>query len=253
MTRRLALGLVVLALLAGARVARAEEEDAQALARRVFDALPKQSFSAKVKLSSARFAPRELAMKRKFVGGAHASYLEIVAPETLVGIRFLFLERPDGQNEQFMKAAFSRSKLLVSDEIRRQPFLGSDFYVADLVLPRPEDYTYRYAGTENVLGRRCKFVEMTPKKPDEALYGKTILALDPRDLLILGRRFYDSEGRLQKVWTVDKVEKVEGIWTLRGQELSNVQEKTKSRLDVEEIDYDVELPDDMFTTKYLLR
>lgn len=252
MIRPLALGLVALVLLAGAPAARAEE-DAEALTRRVVDALPKQSFSAKVKLSSARFEPRELAMKRKFVGGAHATYLELTAPETLVGIRFLFLERPNGQNEQYMKAAFSRSKLLVADEIRRQPFLGSDFYVADLVLPRLEDYTYRYAGTENVLGRRCKFVEMTPKRPADALYSKTILALDPDDLLILGRRFYDSEGRLQKVWTVDKVEKVEGVWTLRGQELSNVQEKTKSRLDVEEIDYDVELPDDMFTTKYLLR
>jgi outer membrane lipoprotein-sorting protein len=94
---------------------------------------------------------------------------------------------------------------------------------------------------------------MTPKKPEDSVYGKTILALDPADLLVLGRRFFDAKGRLQKVWTVDKVEKVDGIWTLRGQELADLQEKTRSRLDVEQIEYNVKLPDDMFTTKYLLR
>jgi hypothetical protein len=241
------------ALLLAVPVSARGEENAKDLTRRAFDALPKAPFTAKVKVSAARFEPRVLTMHRKFTAGAHATYLELAAPESLVGVRFLFIERPDGTNEQYMKAAFSRTKVLVADEIRRQPFLGSDFYVSDLVLPRLDDFTYQFTGRDTVLGRKCRFVEMTPIRADDSLYSKTILAIDTADLLILGRRFFDRQGRLQKTWTVDKVERIDGIWTLSGQEIADVQQKTRSRLDVESIEYNVELPDGMFTTQYLLR
>ena len=233
--------------------ARADADEARNLVRRVLDAVPKASFAAKLNLSSKDFDTRVLRMNRKYVGGAHGSYLEVIAPDNLQGIRFLFLEHPGGQNEQYIKVAASRSSVRVSDEIRRQPFLGSTFYVSDLVMPNLDDYTYRFVGEETLLGRPCKLVEMLPKKPDEEIYGKTVLALDPNDLLILRRQFFDQKGDLFKVWTIEKVEKIDGNWTLREQEMSNVKDNTRSRLEVAEIEYGVDLPDVMFTPKYLLR
>ncbi len=55
------------------------------------------------------------------------------------------------------------------------------------------------------------------------------------------------------MWTIEKVEKIDGNWTLREQEMSNVKDNTRSRLEVAEIEYGVDLPDVMFTPKYLLR
>ena len=230
-----------------------EDSDAQALVAKVAAAIPKNPFTAKLTLSSSDFAPRELRMSRKYVGDAHGSYLEVTAPDELEGIRFLFLERADGPDEQYIKVKASRSPVRVREAVRTQPFLGSAFYVSDLVLPEVENYTYKYLGKDVIGGRRVNLVEMTPKDPDNEVYGKTVLALDPKDLLILRREFYDKHGDKVKVWTIDKVEQIDGIWTLTGQEMQDLKNNTKSRLDVSDIKYDAELPEVMFTPKYLTR
>jgi outer membrane lipoprotein-sorting protein len=67
------------------------------------------------------------------------------------------------------------------------------------------------------------------------------------------REYFDKKGDKQKVWTVDKVEKIDGIWSLTGQEMHNLQDDNKSRLDISQIKYNVDVPDTIFTPKYLLR
>lgn len=236
-----------------AAAAHADDADAKALVTRVVEAIPKQPFVAKVTVSSPDFTPRELQMNRKYVGGTHGSYLEVTGPDDLEGIRFLFLERAHEPNEQYIKVKASRNAVRVSDEIRKQPFLSSTFYVSDLVMPEIDDYTYRYVGKDVIDGRSVTLVEMTPKDPKKDIYSKTILALDPKDLLVLRREFYDAKGDKIKLWTIDKVERIDGIWTLTGQEMKNLKDNTRSRLDVSDIKYNAELPDVMFTPKYLLR
>lgn len=231
----------------------AEEPDARTLVAEVVEAIPKNPFVAKLTLTSPDFAPRELTMSRKYVEGAHGSYLEVTAPDELEGIRFLFLERPNGENEQFIKVKASRQAVRVQEGVRTQPFLGSAFYVSDLVMPTLDAYTYKYLGKDVLGGRSVTLVEMTPKDPASAVYGKTVLALDPKDKLVLRREFFDQSGEKVKVWTIDKVEQIDGIWTLSGQEMRNLKDNTRSRLDIGSVTYNAELPDVMFTPKYLLR
>lgn len=245
--------LLVVALLLIATTAQAADDSAQTLVSRVMDAIPKAPFTATLNLSSPDFETREIEMSRKVLAGTHGTYLEVTAPEMLAGIRFLFLEQPDGVHEQYIKVAASRSSVRVSDEMRRRPFLGSAFYVSDLVMPELSHFTYSFAGDEELQGRKCKLVEMTPKAPADSIYSRTVLALDPADLLILRRQFFDEKGKLLKIWTIDKVEKIDGFWTLSGQEMVNIQDGKKSRLDVATIQYNADLPDQMFTPKFLLR
>jgi negative regulator of sigma E activity len=242
-----------LALALAASGTAAQETDAKALVAEVMEAIPKNTFVAKLTVSSPDFAPREMSMSRKYIEGAHGSYLEVTAPDELEGIRFLFLERASGEQEQFIKVKASRQAVRVQEGVRTQPFLGSAFYVSDLVMPTLDDFTYKYLGKDVLDGRSVSLVEMTPKDPTTAVYGKTVLALDPKDKLVLRREFFDKDGEKVKVWTIDKVEQIDGIWTLSGQEMRNLKDNTRSRLDISDITYNAELPDVMFTPKYLLR
>ncbi len=133
-TRLIGFGVGCIALLAAAGV-RAQDGDPRVLVKEVLDAIPKNSFVAKLTLSSDAFAPREIQMSRKYIDGMHGSYLEVVAPDELEGIRFLFLERPSGEHEQYIKVKASRQAVRVQEGVRTQPFLGSAFYVSDLVMP----------------------------------------------------------------------------------------------------------------------
>ena len=182
-----------------------------------------------------------------------ASYLEVTAPSALQGIRFLFIERPTGRSEQYVKASFSRGGILVADEIRTQPFLESAFYISDLVEPDIDAFTYTFVGEETVLDRRCKLVEGVAVKPEAEVYSKTVAAIDPADALVLKRTFFDHKGRLLKRWTVDKIERIDGYWTVRDQRMINVQENVRSRLEITDMTYNVTLDDAMFKPEYLTR
>lgn len=247
-------GVVALALVALASAGNASAaDDAGALVKKAVDALPKKPFTAKLQLKPASQPQRDITLDHKMVGGARASYLEVTAPESLSGIRFLFLEHPNGQPEQFIKIAAARNAVQVKDQVRKQPFLESDFYVSDLVEPPVDAYTYKFVGDEELLGRKTRLVEAVPKDSANEIYGKTVIAIDPTDLLILKRSFYDLKGNLLKVWTIDQVEKVDGVWTIRASTMTTVPDKTSSTLKTPEIRYDVELSDAVFTPEHLRR
>lgn len=224
-----------------------------ALVKQAVDALPQVPFKAQLRLTPDQGPARNLELTHKVVGGNRASFLEVKEPSELAGIRFLFLENPATGPEQYIKIPSARSPVKVEGQIRKQPFLESSFFVMDLVEPKLDDFTYAYVGEEEILGRKAKLVEATPKKPADQIYGKTILAIDPADRLILKRQFFDQGGKLLKVWTIEKVEKIDGIWTFRDQTMENVQQKTKSRLETPEVAYNVQVFDSQFDPKSLGR
>ncbi len=229
------------------------EIDARALVQKVIDGLPKDSFEAKMTVSSADFEPRELRMVRRYVEGAHGTYLEVFSPDELEGIRFLFLEKRDEPNQQFIKVKASRTAIQVSEEVRRQPFLGSSFYVSDLVMPNLDAYTFKYVGKDVIEDRTVTLVEMTPKDPDADIYGKTVSALDPTDNLVLRREYFDKDGEKIKVWTVDKIDKIKDVLSPMGQKMVDLRTGERSRLDVSKVDFDAEVTDAIFQPKYLMR
>jgi outer membrane lipoprotein-sorting protein len=104
-----------------------------------------------------------------------------------------------------------------------------------------------------VNGRAVKLVETRPKAPAGELYSKTILAIDPKDLLVLRAEFFDPKGKPLKTWTVERLEKVDGIWTAMEQRMTNVQESATSRLAISDIRYNADVPDETFNRAHLGR
>src|SRR5579862_6947852 len=230
------LSLAVL-LLVSATSRAADDGDARDLMKRVLDAVPKTAFSAKMKLSSDRGWVRELTISHKHLNDLDATYLEVTAPMDLKDTRFLLLDRPVGRDEQFIYVPNIKRTIQVSAETRKQAFLGSDFYVYDMVRPEFDAYTYSVAGEDTVAGHHCKLVQSAPKSPAEELYGKSIVAIDPADLTVWRTQFFDPSGKLFKVWTLEKLEKIDGNLTPSVQKMVNVQDKHESELQLLDVKY----------------
>jgi len=246
------LGSVVVLGLA-ATASRAEEEGARDLVKRMLEAVPKVPLTAKATLTSDRGWVRELELSRAFVKDADVSYLEVTSPLDLKDTRFLLFDRAQGRDEQFMYIPQVKRAMQISDETRKQPFLGSDFYVSDMVRPELGAFDYRVVGEEKIGERSVKLIEAVPKDPEHELYGKTVSAIDPTDLLVLRVQFFDAKGGLIKVWTLEKVEKVDGMWTPLVQRMQALQEQHESRLTLTEVKYNADLPTDVFNRTYLTR
>jgi len=235
--------------------ARAEDEDARALLQRVVDAAPKVPFVAKVKLSStSRGWTRDLQLSHKRLNdNEEGSFMEVTSPQDVKGTRFLLLDRSDGSSVQYIFVPAVRRAIQISAETRKQQFLGSDFYVYDLAKPNLDAYTHSFVGEEDIAGRHSKLIQSVAKNPENELYSKTVLAVDPTDLVIVRSQLFDSKGKLLKVWTNEKLEKIDGQWTPVRQRMSNVQDSTDSLLEITEIHYNAEVPDELFTKGYLTR
>lgn len=251
-------GVLVVAVFLGAvvlqsRADTADDADARALVKRMFDALPTAPLTGKVKLSSDRGWVRELELSHKHLRDLDASYLEVTAPMDLKDTRFLLFDRVVGRDEQFMYVPAMKRAVQVSSETRKQPFLGSDFYIYDMVRPEFDAYNYTFAGEEQIGERHCKLVTSTPKDPANDIYSKTVTAIDPGDLVVLRTQFFDLKGKPLKVWTIDKLEKVDGLWTPLVQTMVNEQDHHQSRLEITEVHYNAELSDQMFDRAYLSR
>ncbi|MCC6765138.1 MAG: outer membrane lipoprotein-sorting protein [Deltaproteobacteria bacterium] len=245
--------LLAVALLVITRPAHADGDDPRDLVKRVLDAVPKVALTAQATLTSDRGWTRELALSRAFVDGADASYLEVTAPLALKDTRFLLVDRAEGRDEQFIYVPTVKRAMQVSDETRKQPFLGSDFNVSDMVRPELDAFTYRVVGDETVGGRAARLVEATPRTPEKELYAKTVSAIDPRDLLVLRVQFFDPKGGLLKVWTLDKVERIDGNWTPMVQRMEDLTDGHWSRLTLTEVRYGADVSPDVFKRSYLNR
>jgi hypothetical protein len=224
------------------------------LMKRVRDAAPTTPLFAKGKLTSDRGLIRELELSHKQLNSnVDASYMEVTSPMDLKDTRFLFFDHKTGRDEQFIYVPAAKRVIQVGGQTRKQSFLGSEFYVGDFAQPEIDAFTYSFVGDETVGGRPCKLVQAVPKNLDDALYSKSITAIDPKDLVVMRTELFDDKGKLQKVWTIEKIEKIDGQWTPLRQKIEDVQEKHWSQLEMSDIKYDAQLPDDRFNKSYLMR
>jgi negative regulator of sigma E activity len=242
---------VALSLLAAS--VHADDNDAKDLLKKVRDTATKLPFKAKMTMTSDRGWTRELELSHKHMDEVEASYMEVTSPMDLKDTRFLVFDHEKGPDQQFIYVPAAKRAIQVGSQTRKQEFLGSEFAVGDLVQPNIDNYNYRFVGEEDINGRHCKLVEAIPKNPADEMYSKTVIAVDPKDMVVARTQFYDDKGKLLKVWTIEKMEKIDGIWTPLKQLMTNVQDNHWTRLDLSNIKYNAQLPDEVFNRSYLIR
>jgi hypothetical protein len=230
-----------------------EPQTPRELLKEAIESYPDTPFTAKGKLSWEQVTREMTLSHRRVDDQTSGSYLEVTAPLNLKGTRFLFIERKQGRGTQFIKVPDRDRVLQAGEKQRTEPFLGSDFYVADMIAPDVDTFELTELSRETVAGRECRIIEAVPNPSTEWQYGKARYAVQPDDRLVLRAEFFDNNGNVFKVWTLDKVEKVDGNWTPYVQRMRNVQQKTESTLELVDIQYGVTLPDEMFTRSYLQR
>ena len=234
--------------------AQAQDSAARDLLQKARDAAPKVPLLAKMVLTSDRGWERDLELSHKHLSdGTEASYMEVTAPMDLKDTRFLVFDHPVGRDEQFIYVPAAKRAIQVGAQTRKQGFLGSEFAIGDLVQPDIDAFTYSFVGEEDIDGRHCKLVEAVPKTPGDELYGKTVFAIDPTALVVVRSQFFDDKGQPLKVWTVEKLEQRDGLWTPLQQQMNNVQEHHWSRISLTDVKYNAQLPDEVFNRSYLTR
>ena len=166
------------------------------------------------------------------------------APRRVAGDKILMLD--EGNDIWFYTPRTDRVRHLAS-HARRQKVQGSDFAYEDMAGGSiEEDYTYTRMADEEIGDTPCHVLELVPTESGPH-YSRLVLWAD-RERHITRRIDYYEDGRLLKRLTTDDVRLVDGHWWAMSLCMENLQEGGRTAMETLEIEFDVDLPDRLFTT-----
>jgi outer membrane lipoprotein-sorting protein len=135
---------------------------------------------------------REMSMKTWTKGNDQALIL-ILSPAKDKGV--VFLKR---KKEVWNWIPSIERNIKLPPSMMSQSWMGTDFTNDDLVKEASivEDYDQSITGEEIIESRNCYKIQMIPKPEAAIVWGKVILWIDKKDLLMLKAEYYDEENIL---------------------------------------------------------
>lgn len=242
---------------AGACFAEAADDAGQQLAQRVYDRPDgKDAVSQGVMaLIDPGHEPRirQMYVYRRDAGdGSVDSLIRFTSPPDIENTGLLTLDRAGDDTDQWIYLpALDRSRRIASSRKGGQ-FVGSDLYYEDL-RDRPVDKDkHVLRGQEEIAGVRCDVLESVPVDADNSVYGKRVSWIHPQTLIALRVDFYPKHGDEPiKRSEVHRIENIQDYWTVMDSTMTDLKTGHKTRMSVDKIVYDQDLPKDLFSQQAL--
>ncbi|RAK07515.1 MucB/RseB-like sigma(E) regulatory protein [Halanaerobium saccharolyticum] len=162
-----------------------------------------------------------------------------------------FLKRDD---DLWMFFPQAEDLVKISGHMLEQGMMGSDFSYQDMLESDKltELYDFELLGEEEYEGRPAYKLEGVKVPGKEVSYYRRVVWIDRERFVGLKEELYAESGRLLKVATVLNVEEIEGRWYPTRMIMENkLRQNTSTEFIVNEIQFEPELPEDIFTLERL--
>jgi hypothetical protein len=181
-------------------------------------------------------------------------------PNDIRGTGFLVWEHPEKEDERFLYLpALGRVRRIAGAETQ-ESFVGSDFSYEDIGGRELDEYTYKFVGDGTAAWTPPGGGASQPawrlesiRKDSSAEFPRVISLILKDSYMVVSAEIFNRRNERQKVYTVRRLERLEGIWTVMDSEMTNAIEKTRTELLIESIDYNVGLGEADFSRRELER
>lgn len=259
--RRLLLATLSLSALLPAALAQPKPPDADAILQRSRERADGSDIYAETQLllldGRGGKRVRELVYLQKDYGRDEKLTLYFTAPADVKGVGFqstTYDEHAGRDDDQWIYLPAFRQVRRIASTDKRGSFMGSEYAYIDLEKLRLGDYTQRVTGEQEVLGRRCWVVERLPVNDSVIArtgYHKTVVWVDAATDVVLKQTYYDAKNVLFKTMTVQRLEKIQDIWTVMQSDMEDHVTHKTSSLVFSNVRYNVALPDSLFQQSIL--
>jgi outer membrane lipoprotein-sorting protein len=137
-----------------------------------------------------------------------------------------------------------------------QSWMGTDFTNDDLVKEASivEDYTHVMVGEADMDGYACYKVQLTPRPEAAVVWGKVLLWIEKKDLLMLHAEYYDETGKLVNTLHGSAVKMLGGrLLPSRLEMVPAGKPGNKTVMTYESLQFDKPIPEQLFSTSYMSR
>jgi outer membrane lipoprotein-sorting protein len=206
-----------------------------------------QVFDAGGKVSDKRWT-----MDRIGSHGRSRMVLRFTQPAEVKGVALLVVNHPDRASDQWMwTPAIERDRRIALQD-RSTRFFGTDFSFEDLEERDVEQFDYSFLGEETLEGAVCWKVQSTPKQSKSSQYTRSIVWVRKDNYTLARIENYVRNDLVRRLDYRD-VQNIQGIWTARQLEMTDLKRGSRTRLTLEKLQYNVAMNEADFTLQALRR
>jgi hypothetical protein len=184
------------------------------------------------------------------------SLIRFTYPNDIRGTGFLVWEHPQGDDERFLYLpSLGRVRRIAGSEAQ-ESFVGSDFSYEDIGGREFDDYTYAlldenasWTGSD---GRPRPAYRLESRRKDASVEFPRVVSLVLKDsFVVVQADVYNRRNEKQKVYTVGRLDQLQGIWTVLASVMTNDLDRTRTELAVDRIAYNTGLTESAFSRREL--
>ena len=172
-------------------------------------------------------------------------------PASVKDTRFLVVENEGRDDDKWIYLPALKKVRRIDSSEGGNSFMGTDFTYDDMETRKVEEDSHDLLKEEKKGNYSCYIVEAVSLDPDNSQYSKRISWIDRETWVPVKMELYDKKGQLEKVMTADRIEKVQGYWSIITTTMKNVQTGHSTVLSMKKLVYDETLNPALFTTKFL--
>lgn len=189
------------------------------------------------------------------LGKDSKSIMFFQSPADVSGTGFLSWQYDDPSKDDdrwLYLPAMKKVRRISGSSARKENFMGSDFTYDDMGGRNVDEDDHRLLREEPMSGMACWVIESLPRESD-ASYSKKITWIRKDALIPVRVEFYDRMGSHLKTLTASGVTLDGNYWTTRKLEMINHQRDHRTIITMDEIEYDLDLDETVFTVPVLER
>src|SRR3954447_13855312 len=184
--------------------------------------------------------------------GASKAVIRFTAPAEVKGVALLVVNHPDRASDQWMwTPAIARDRRIALQD-RSTRFFGTDFSFEDLEERDVNQYDYKLLGEDSVAGAPCWKIEARPREGKSSQYDFTRTWIRKDNYVPAQYENFIKDQVVRRLKQSD-IANVQGIWTARTLEMTDLRRNSRTVLRIEKLEYNVPMKDDDFTVQALRR
>ncbi len=163
----------------------------------------------------------------------------------------------DKDDDQWLYLPALRKSKRIASSDKSGSFMGSDFNYSDMTRRNLDDYDFKILKEDEVRGHKVWLIETKPRSREvieETGYEKSVVFVRQDNFVVVRAVNWVSEGNRLKYLDVEKLEKVDGVWTILAMSMTTKQGKVtlhKTNLYFDNVKYNQDLTEDMFSVRRL--
>src|SRR5436190_169404 len=184
--------------------------------------------------------------------GNSKAVIRFTAPAEVKGVALLVVNHPERSSDQWMwTPAIARDRRIALQD-RSTRFFGTDFSFEDLEERDAEQYDYKLTGEESIAGAACWRIEARPRQTKTSQYTLSRIWIRKDNYVPAQYENFIKDQPVRRLEEKD-IQNIQGIWTARTLEMTDLRRKSRTVLRMEKLEYNVPLKDEEFTVQALRR